>query len=72
MLWCAADQNLHRRTDHPLCIIKEEIYRYMETTAPGVYRTFDDLYPIVTARVCSFGLNTSRHAVAGTYWPVGH
>jgi len=23
----------------------------METTAPGVYRTFDDLYPIVTTRV---------------------
>ena len=44
-------QNLHRRPDHPLCIIKEEIYRYMESTAPGVYRTFDDLYPIVTTRV---------------------
>ena len=23
----------------------------MESTAPGVYRTFDDLYPIVSTRV---------------------
>ena len=47
----ACPQNLHRRPDHPLCIIKEEIYRYMESTAPGVYKTFDDLYPIVTTQV---------------------
>lgn len=43
--------NLHLRPDHPLAIIKDAIYQYMDGAAPGTYRTFDDLYPIVTTQV---------------------
>jgi len=43
--------NLHTRADHPLGIIKNAIYQYMDSTASGPYRTFDDLYPIVTTQV---------------------
>jgi hypothetical protein len=45
--------NLHLRPDHPLAIIKDAIYQYMDGAAPGTYRTFDDLYPIVTTQVGS-------------------
>lgn len=43
--------NLHTRPDHPLAIIKAAIYQYMDSAAPGTYRTFDDLYPIVSTQV---------------------
>ena len=43
--------NLHLRPDHPLAIIKDAIYQYMDSAAPGTYRTFDDLYPIVSTQV---------------------
>jgi hypothetical protein len=41
--------NLHLRPDHPLCIIKNAIYAYFDASAPGTYRTFDDLPPVVSA-----------------------
>ena len=43
--------NLHTRPGHPLATIKAAIYEYMNSAAPGTYRTFDDLYPIVSAQV---------------------
>lgn len=41
--------NLHLQPDHPLCIIKNAIYAYFDASAPGTYRTFDDLQPVVSA-----------------------
>lgn len=40
--------NLHQRPDHPLCILKTAIYTYFDQQFPGVYRTFDSLYPVVS------------------------
>lgn len=40
--------NLHRRADHPLCIIKSAIYQFMDQQGNVAYKTFDDLYPIVS------------------------
>ena len=42
--------NLHQRPDHPLCILKDAIYSYFDQQFPGVYRTFDGLYPVVSTR----------------------
>ena len=41
--------NLHRRQDHPICIIKEAIYDFFDTQRPGAYAKFDDLHPVVSA-----------------------
>ena len=41
--------NLHRRPDHPICIIKEAIYAYFDTNHPTVFTKFDDLHPVVSA-----------------------
>ena len=41
--------NLHRRPDHPICIIKEAIYAYFDTNHPNVFSKFDDLHPVVSA-----------------------
>lgn len=41
--------NLHRRPDHPICIIKEAIYSFFDERHPGVFTKLDDLYPVVTA-----------------------
>ena len=43
--------NLHRRPDHPLCIIKSAIYQFMDQQGNVAYKTFDDLYPIVSTTV---------------------
>ncbi len=45
--------NLHQRPDHPLCILKDAIYSYFDQQFPGVYRTFDSLYPVVSTRAVS-------------------
>lgn len=45
--------NLHRRADHPLCIIKSAIYQFMDQQGNVAYKTFDDLYPIVSTTVRS-------------------
>jgi len=45
--------NLHRRHDHPICIIKEAIYSYFEEKQPGVFKKLDDLYPVVSAYAVS-------------------
>ena len=42
--------NLHRRPDHPICIIKEAIYAFFDERCPGVFTKFDDLHPVVSAR----------------------
>jgi len=42
--------NLHHRPDHPIGIIKNAIYSYFEQTAPGLYKTFDDLHPVVSTK----------------------
>jgi hypothetical protein len=41
--------NLHRRPDHPICIIKEAIYAFFDERHPGVFTKFDDLHPVVSA-----------------------
>ena len=41
--------NLHRRPDHPICIIKEAIYSFFDERHPGVFRKLDDLHPVVSA-----------------------
>ncbi|PNW86275.1 hypothetical protein CHLRE_02g079600v5 [Chlamydomonas reinhardtii] len=40
--------DLHRQPDHPICIIKQAIYDFFEKRNPGMFKTFDDRYPIVT------------------------
>ena len=45
--------NLHRRPDHPICIIKEAIYSFFDERRPGVYAKLDDLYPVVSAKAVS-------------------
>jgi hypothetical protein len=40
--------NLHQQPSHPIGIIKQAIYTFFEQQHPGVFKTFDDLYPIVT------------------------
>lgn len=42
--------NLHQQPHHPIGIIKSAIYQYFDTAHPGLFRTFDDLYPIVSTR----------------------
>lgn len=42
--------NLHRRPEHPLGIIKDAIFQYFEKSAPGQFRLFDDLHPIVSTK----------------------
>lgn len=45
--------NLHLRPDHPLCILKETIYNYLDGAQPDLWRKFDDLRPVVSAKaVC--------------------
>ncbi|MEW5314240.1 MAG: hypothetical protein WDW38_005751 [Sanguina aurantia] len=40
--------NLHRQPQHPIGIIKAAIQSYFETRTPNKFKTFDDLYPVVT------------------------
>eukprot|EP00879_Flechtneria_rotunda_P002275 GHRR01002466.1.p1 GENE.GHRR01002466.1~~GHRR01002466.1.p1 ORF type:complete len:460 (+),score=170.06 GHRR01002466.1:209-1588(+) len=40
--------NLHHQPNHPIGIIKQAIYDYFEQLYPGLFKTFDDLYPVVT------------------------
>lgn len=42
--------NLHRREGHPICTIKQAIYQYFEAKAPGKFKTFDDLFPVVSTQ----------------------
>ncbi|KAK9839299.1 hypothetical protein WJX81_006553 [Elliptochloris bilobata] len=41
--------NLHRRQNHPICIIKEAIYDFFNSQRPGTYAKFDELHPVVSA-----------------------
>lgn len=41
---------LHRRADHPLGILKNEIYKYFDEKFPALYHKFDDLSPIVSVK----------------------
>lgn len=45
--------HLHRRDDHPLGILKNEIYKFFEEKFPGQYQKFDDLSPIVSTKSVS-------------------
>ena len=45
--------NLHLRPDHPLGILKDAIYSYFDQQFPGVYKKFDDLYPVVSTQAVS-------------------
>lgn len=40
--------NLHKRSAHPLNIIREAIYEYFDSSHARKFKKFDDLYPIVT------------------------
>lgn len=42
-----------RQPNHPICIIKEAIIDYFETNYPGRFKSFDDLYPIVSTKAVS-------------------
>lgn len=41
---------LHRRDDHPLGILKNEIYKYFDEKFPGSYHKFENLSPIVSVK----------------------
>eukprot|EP00252_Welwitschia_mirabilis_P016280 TRINITY_DN3591_c0_g1_i1.p1 TRINITY_DN3591_c0_g1~~TRINITY_DN3591_c0_g1_i1.p1 ORF type:complete len:450 (+),score=64.36 TRINITY_DN3591_c0_g1_i1:214-1563(+) len=41
---------LHRRDNHPLGILKEEIYKYFDQQYQGQFKKFDDLCPIVSVK----------------------
>lgn len=53
--------NLHRRPDHPICIIKEAIYAFFDERHPGVFNKLDDLYPVVTAKAVCPSPTPLRH-----------
>ena len=66
--------NLHRRPDHPICIIKEAIYSFFDERHPGVFSKLDGMHPVVTAyavrllapsysRVHVYCLATAGHAL---------
>lgn len=40
--------NLHKRSAHPLNIIRQAIYEYFDKSLGREFKKFDDLYPIVT------------------------
>eukprot|EP00250_Pteridium_aquilinum_P017046 c23427_g2_i1 orf=179-1486(+) len=42
--------HLHRRDDHPLGILKNEIYKFFDEKFPGQFQKFDNLSPIVSAK----------------------
>ena len=42
-----------RQPNHPICIIKEAIVDFLHQTYPGRFKSFDDLYPIVSAKAVS-------------------
>ena len=44
---------LHRRDDHPLGILKNEIYKYFDEKSPGLYQKLDNISPIVSAKAVS-------------------
>jgi hypothetical protein len=46
---------LHRRAGHPLCTLRDAIYAYFEAAAPGRFRAFDDLHPIVSTAAVRWG-----------------
>lgn len=50
---------LHRRDDHPLGIIKNEIYRYFDEKHPGLFQKFEDQSPIVSVKAVSCGTHGS-------------
>lgn len=45
---------LHRRNNHPLGILKNEIYNYFDTNYSTKFDKFDDLSPIVSVKEVSF------------------
>jgi phenylalanyl-tRNA synthetase alpha chain len=45
-IWVRMGRNLHNKPNHPLCIIKEIIYKHFGSQ----FRSFDDLNPVVTTR----------------------
>lgn len=49
---------LHRRDNHPLGILKNEIYNYFDTNYSNKFDKFDDLSPIVSVKEVRF-LNSS-------------
>lgn len=49
---------LHRRDNHPLGILKNEIYNYFDTNYSNKFNKFDDLSPIVSVKEVSL-LNSS-------------
>lgn len=42
--------NLHKTQNHPLCLIREAIYDYFNTKHPNVFKSYDDLYPVVSCK----------------------
>lgn len=44
---------LHRRDNHPLGILKNEIYNYFDTNYSNKFIKFDDLSPIVSVKEVS-------------------
>lgn len=46
---------LRRQPNHPIGIIKSAIYDYFEREHPGVFHTYDDLYPVVSAHAVRLG-----------------
>lgn len=45
---------LHRKDNHPLGILKNEIYNYFDTHYSNKFDKFDDLSPIVSVKEVSF------------------
>lgn len=51
---------LHRRDNHPLGILKNEIYNYFDTNYSNKFIKFDDLSPIVSVKEVSLLNSTIR------------
>lgn len=54
-----------RQPNHPICIIKEAIIDYFETNYPGRFKSFDDLYPIVSTKAVRVLLSVDAECPAG-------
>lgn len=58
---------LHRRDNHPLGILKREIYNYFDNNFPGLFNKFDNLCPIVSVKMNFDDVLVPHDHVSRTY-----
>lgn len=58
---------LHRRDNHPLGILKQEIYSYFDNNFPGLFNKFDNLCPVVSVKMNFDDVLVPHDHVSRTY-----